>query len=106
MALGKATVNGAGAVTVAFLCQVPPGLSAKRVLPINFLPCVLCRVPHLAKALPSAIWPGTQAKNLNPIVVESSSGVATATFQGEVAAHYHYCPVPNRMLIVIKVKNN
>ena len=33
LALGKATVNGAGAVTVAFsrqsLCRVPPGLSAK-----------------------------------------------------------------------------
>ena len=29
LALDKATVNGAGAVTVAFLCQVPPGLSAK-----------------------------------------------------------------------------
>ena len=27
--LGKATVNGAGTVTVAFLCRVPPGLSAK-----------------------------------------------------------------------------
>jgi len=39
-------------------------------------------------------------------VVESSSGVAAATFQGKVAAHYHHCLVPNRMLIVIKVKNN
>ena len=29
LAFGKATVNGAGAVTVAFLCRVPPGLSAK-----------------------------------------------------------------------------
>ena len=29
LALGKATVNGFGAVTVAFLCRVPPGLSAK-----------------------------------------------------------------------------
>jgi len=57
LALGKETVNGAGAVTVAFLCRVSSGLSAKRVLPINFLLCVLCRVPHSAKALPSAIWP-------------------------------------------------
>ena len=29
LALGKATVNGAGAVTVVFLCRVPPELSAK-----------------------------------------------------------------------------
>ena len=57
LALGKATVNGAGAVTVVFLCRVPPGLSAKRALPINFLPRVLCRVPHSTKALSSAIWP-------------------------------------------------
>ena len=32
LALGKETVNGAGAVTVAFLCRVPPGLSAKLLL--------------------------------------------------------------------------
>ena len=31
LALGKATVNGAGAMTVAFLCRVPLGLSAKPV---------------------------------------------------------------------------
>ena len=47
LALGKATVNGADAVTVVFLCRVPDKRhSAKRALPINFLPCVLCRVPH------------------------------------------------------------
>ena len=40
------------------LCRVPDKRhSTKRALPINFLPCVLCRVPHSAKALPSAIWP-------------------------------------------------
>ena len=55
LALGKVTVNGTAAVTVAFLCRVSPGHSANRALPINFLPCVLCRVPHSAKALPSAI---------------------------------------------------
>ena len=38
------------------LCRVPDKIhSAKSALPINFLPCVLCRVPHSAKALPSAI---------------------------------------------------
>ena len=58
LALGKATVNGTGAVTAAFLCRVPDKRhSAKRVLPINFLPCALCRVPH-------------SAKNLNPVVME------------------------------------
>ena len=58
LTLGKVTVNGTDAVTVAFLCRVPDKRhSAKRALPINFLPCVLCRVPHSAKALPSAIWP-------------------------------------------------
>jgi len=47
LALGKETVNGAGAVTVAFLCRVSNKRhSAKRALPINFLPCVLCRVPQ------------------------------------------------------------
>ena len=57
------------------LCRVPDKIhSAKRALPINFLPCVLCRVPHSAKALPSAIWPlqsaclRHSAKNLNPVV--------------------------------------
>ena len=40
------------------LCRVPDKRhSPKRALPINFLPCVLCRVPHSAKALSSAIWP-------------------------------------------------
>jgi len=57
LALGKATVNGAGAVTVAFLCRVPDKRhSAKRSLPINFLPRVHCQVSH-------------SAKNLNPIVI-------------------------------------
>ena len=32
LALGKATVNGADAVTVAFLCRVPPGHSPKSLL--------------------------------------------------------------------------
>ena len=58
LTLGKVTVNGTGAVTVAFLCRVPDKIhSAKSALPINFLPCVLCRVPH-------------SAKNLNPVVHE------------------------------------
>ena len=55
LALGKVIVNGTGAMTVAFFCRVSPGHSAKRALPIQFLPCVLCRVPHSAKALPSVI---------------------------------------------------
>ena len=55
LALGKATVNGTDAMTVAFLCRVPDKRhSAKRALPINFLSCVLYRVLHSAKALPSA----------------------------------------------------
>ena len=41
-----------------FFAECPRGTrqihSAKSVLPINFLSCVLCRVPHSAKALPSA----------------------------------------------------
>jgi len=75
LALGKATVNGAGAVTVAFLCRVPDKRhSAKRSLPINFLPCVLYRVSHSAKTLPSAIWPLPRhsAKNLNPVVADTN----------------------------------
>ena len=54
LALGKETVNGAGAVTVAFLCRVPPGLSAKKsdrhgVGPVDgrFAECQPCR--HSAK---------------------------------------------------------
>ena len=78
LALGKETINGAGAVTVAFLCRVPRGSrqslcrvpdkkhSAKTALPINFLPCVLCRVPHSAKALPSTIWPLPSASGTLP----------------------------------------
>ena len=73
LTLGKVTVNGTGTVTVAFLCRVPPGTrqslcrvpdkihSTKSALSINFLPCVLCQVPHSAKALPS--------ENLNPVVL-------------------------------------
>jgi len=83
LALGKATVNGAGAVTVAFLCRVPDKRhSAKRSLPINFLLSVLCRVAHSAKALRSGAlgkgfaeynWAFAEcirhsAKNPNPVV--------------------------------------
>ena len=83
LALGKATVNGASAVTVVFLCRVPDKRhSVKKALPINFLPCVLCRVPHSAKALSSAALGKGFAKynlvfaeclrhstkNLNPVV--------------------------------------
>ena len=67
LALGKETINGAGAVTVAFLCRVPRGSrqslcrvpdkrhSAKRALPINFLPCVLCRVQFGLCRVPQAL---------------------------------------------------
>ena len=81
LALDKVTVNGIGAVTVAFLCRVPDKRhSANMALPIKFLPCVLCRVPHSAKALPSAIWP--QALGKEP---EFSSGTyAEAVFGGQI----------------------
>ena len=56
LTLGKATVNGFGAVTVAFLCRVPDKRhSAKRALPINFLPCVLCRVQFGLCRVPQAL---------------------------------------------------
>ena len=58
LALGKVTVNGTGAVTVAFLCRVSLGHkrhSAKRALPIKFLPCVLCRVQFGLCRVPQAL---------------------------------------------------
>ena len=64
LTLDKVTVNGTGAVTVAFLCRVFPGHSAKppdkihsakSALPINFLPCVLCRVQYSLCRVPQAL---------------------------------------------------
>ena len=56
LALGKATVNGAGAVTVVFLCRVPDKRhSTKRALPINFLLCVLCRMQYGLCRMPQAL---------------------------------------------------
>ena len=70
LALGKVTVNGAGAVTVAFLCRVPDKRhSAKKALPINFLPCGLCRGKGFAECnLAFAECLGRSAKNPNPVV--------------------------------------
>jgi hypothetical protein len=54
-----------GAVTAAFLCRVLPGTrqslcrvpkkkySAKKALPMHYVPSPLCRVRHSAKSLPS-----------------------------------------------------
>ena len=71
LALGKETVNGAAAVTVAFLCRVPPGLSAKPLpsangsLPsVKTLGKVAASSSDLAKALPRA--PGALGKEKRP----------------------------------------
>ena len=56
LTLGKVTVNGTGAVTVSFLCRVPDKIhSAKSALPINFLPCELCRVQYSLCRVPQAL---------------------------------------------------
>ena len=77
LTLGKVTVNGTGAVTVAFLCRVPDKRhSAKRSLPIKFLPCVFCQSVALGKGfaecnLAFAECLRHSAKNLNPVVYVS-----------------------------------
>ena len=71
MTLGKATINGAGAVTVVFLCRVSLELSAKRALPINFFAVCslprqrLCRVQFV---FTECLRPST--KNLDPVVIK------------------------------------
>ena len=86
LALGKATINRAGAVTVAFLCRVPPGLSAKplssarektlgkTVFADQFF--AVCSLPSAALDkgfaecnLAFAECLRHSAKNLNPVVV-------------------------------------
>ena len=77
LALDKANVNGAGAVTVAFLCRVPDERhSAKRALPINFF--AVCSLPSAALDkgfaecnLAFAECLRHSAKNLNPVVCDA-----------------------------------
>ena len=79
LALGKATVNGAGAVMVTFLCRVSDKRhSAMRALPINFF--VVCSLPSAALNkgfaecnLAFAECLSHSAKNLNPVVHGSFS---------------------------------
>ena len=74
LTLGKVTVNGTGAVTVAFLCRVSDKIhSAKSALPINFF--AVCALPSAALGkgfaecnIAFAECLRHSAKNLNPVV--------------------------------------
>ena len=74
LTLGKVTVNGTGAVTVAFLCRVLDKIhSVKSALPINFLPCVLSKgFTKCNIAFAECLRHST--KNLNPVVHVAGNG--------------------------------